>query len=201
MKGNESDYDVIIVWSRVAGSITGILLGEKGYRVLVLDRVHFPSDPLSTHFSRTPALLAFNEVGVYDEVQAAAPQATVTFNVIDGIAFVEPVDRPEDYPFFMCLRRITLDDIIVRQLTRHGWDDLELDHGFYETQQGLRFTICEEARREVLHRLLELNHQHFEEEIAHGSHEKKGRKRSGEKTYTKKRSEKKNQGSLSCFSL
>jgi 2-polyprenyl-6-methoxyphenol hydroxylase-like FAD-dependent oxidoreductase len=116
MNGNEGDYDVIIVGSRVAGSITGILLGEKGYRVLVLDRAHFPSDTLSTHFFRAPALRAFNEVGVYDEVQAAAPHATVNFNVIDGIAFAEPVDRPEDYPFYMCVRRITLDDILVRRL-------------------------------------------------------------------------------------
>ena len=112
---------------------------------------------------------------------------------------MEPVDRPEDYPFFMCVRRITLDDIIVRPLTRHGWEDPELDHGFYETQQGLRFTICEEARREELHRILELNHQRFEEEIAHGSHEKKVRKRSGEMTYTKKRSEKKEPGQFELF--
>jgi len=54
-------------------------------------------------------------VGVYDEVQAAAPHATVSFNVIDGIAFAEPVDRPEDYHFFMCVC-ITLDDILVRRL-------------------------------------------------------------------------------------
>ncbi|MFC2055482.1 NAD(P)/FAD-dependent oxidoreductase [Chloroflexota bacterium] len=116
MKGNESDYDVIIVGSRIAGSLTGILLGEKGYQVLVLDRAHFPSDTLSTHFFRAAALRAFSVVGVYDEVQAAAPHATVNFNVIDGIAFAEPVDRPEDYPFYMCVRRITLDDILVRRL-------------------------------------------------------------------------------------
>ena len=71
MKDNESDYDVITVGSRVAGSITGILLGEKGYRVLVLDRAKFPSDTLSTHFFRAPALRAFNKVEVYNEVQVA----------------------------------------------------------------------------------------------------------------------------------
>ena len=38
----------------------------------------------------------------------------------------------------------------------YGWDDLMLEHGFHETKQGLRYTISEEARREVLGRLLKL---------------------------------------------
>lgn len=41
----------------------------------------------------------------------------------------------------------------------YGWDDIDLGHGFHETKQGLRFTISEVARREVLQRLLELNHE------------------------------------------
>jgi hypothetical protein len=41
----------------------------------------------------------------------------------------------------------------------YGWDDLDLDHGFYDTPQGRRFTLCERARREALARLLKLNHE------------------------------------------
>ncbi len=41
-----------------------------------------------------------------------------------------------------------------------------MGHDFHETQQGVRFTISESARREVLGRLLELNHQRWEEEQA-----------------------------------
>ncbi|MFC1600823.1 Eco57I restriction-modification methylase domain-containing protein [Candidatus Sumerlaeota bacterium] len=55
----------------------------------------------------------------------------------------------------------------------YGWDDLDLGHGFHETKQGLRYTICEEARREILDRLLELNHQRYAEEVAAGLHAKK----------------------------
>ena len=86
-----------------------------GHRVLVLDRSTFPSDTLSTHFFRAPALRAFEQVGVFGQVQAAAPHFTVNYNVVDGIAFPEPVDRPEDYPFYLCVRRIALDDILVRR--------------------------------------------------------------------------------------
>jgi hypothetical protein len=54
----------------------------------------------------------------------------------------------------------------------YGWTDLDLGHGFHETKQGLRFTISEPARREVLGRLLRLNHERYAEEVAQGLHEK-----------------------------
>ena len=55
----------------------------------------------------------------------------------------------------------------------YGWSDLDLGHGFHETPQGVRFTISEPARREVLARLLQLNHERYEEEVKAGLHEKK----------------------------
>jgi hypothetical protein len=56
----------------------------------------------------------------------------------------------------------------------YGWTDLELGHGFHETKQGIRFTISEPARREVLQRLLKLNHERYAEEVRQGLHGKKG---------------------------
>ena len=58
----------------------------------------------------------------------------------------------------------------------YGWTDLRLEHGFHETKQGMRFTISEGARREVLDRLLELNHKRYAEEVAAGLHEKGAKK-------------------------
>jgi hypothetical protein len=54
----------------------------------------------------------------------------------------------------------------------YDWADLDLGHGFHETPQGLRFTISEAARREVLGRLLALNHERYEEEVRMGLHVK-----------------------------
>ena len=48
----------------------------------------------------------------------------------------------------------------------YGWSDLHLGHGFHETKTGARFTISESARREVLARLLKLNHERYAEEVA-----------------------------------
>lgn len=43
-------------------------------------------------------------------------------------------------------------------LACYGWQDLDPKHNFYQNERGqTRFTICTEARREVLRRLLELN--------------------------------------------
>lgn len=41
-------------------------------------------------------------------------------------------------------------------LAAYGWSDLDLGHGFHNTKQGVRFTISESARHEVLDRLLVL---------------------------------------------
>ncbi|MFZ4436845.1 MAG: Eco57I restriction-modification methylase domain-containing protein [Syntrophales bacterium] len=64
---------------------------------------------------------------------------------------------------------IEMDKAVV---SAYGWDDLNLGHGFHETNMGTRFTISEEAHREVLQRLLKLNHERHEEEVDQGLHEK-----------------------------
>ena len=55
----------------------------------------------------------------------------------------------------------------------YGWSDLDLGHGFHEAKQGVRYTIIEPARREVLARLLKLNHERYAEEKRRGLHEPK----------------------------
>lgn len=58
----------------------------------------------------------------------------------------------------------------------YGWEDLRLDHGFWETRQGMRFTVSAEARVELLDRLLELNHERYAEEVRLGLHDKKAKR-------------------------
>jgi hypothetical protein len=63
----------------------------------------------------------------------------------------------------------------------YGWTDIDLSQGFHETKQGIRYTISEAARREVLARLLRLNHERYQEEVRQGLHDKdktsKGKKK------------------------
>lgn len=67
----------------------------------------------------------------------------------------------------------------------YGWHDLSLNHDFHDTKQGLRFTISEAARREVLDRLLALNHHRYAEEVAQGLHDKKKGKGKSKKAKSK----------------
>jgi hypothetical protein len=84
-------------------------------------------------------------------------------------------DPKEHSPDLVRLRELhrEMDEAVARA---YGWDDLRLEHGFHETKQGLRYTISEHARREVLDRLLLLNHQRHEEEVKAGLFTTKGAK-------------------------
>jgi hypothetical protein len=55
----------------------------------------------------------------------------------------------------------------------YGWQDLVLDHDFWETRQGIRFTVSPDARVELLDRLLELNHARYAEEVRSGVRSRK----------------------------
>ena len=66
-----------------------------------------------------------------------------------------------------------MDEAVARA---YGWHDLKLEHGFHETKQGIRYTISERARREVLDRLLLLNHQRHAQEVEAGLAEEKAGK-------------------------
>ena len=110
-------------------------------------------------------------------------------------AFHNPDESPSG---FQDLRNLhcELDKAVV---SAYGWDDLDLGHGFHETKQGIRFTISEDARREILQRLLKLNHERYEEEVAQGLHDKKKKKTSTPRK--KKTSPAKDGGNLDLFNF
>lgn len=93
--------------------------------------------------------------------------------------FHSPDDKTED---ILTIRKlhVAMDEAVK---IAYGWVDLQLEHGFQDTKQGLRFTISEEARREVLDRLLALNHERYKEEVKQGLHDKgvKGSKKKAAK--------------------
>ena len=60
-----------------------------------------------------------------------------------------------------------LDDAVMKS---YGWEDIELNHGFYEWNGRVRFTISESTRDEIIRRLIKLNHKRYEEEIAQFMH-------------------------------
>lgn len=74
--------------------------------------------------------------------------------------------------------RLMVRDIDTTLINLYGWNDIQLRHDFYELDylpenDRVRYTIHPEARKEVLKRLLLLNHERFEEEVAKGLHKRK----------------------------
>jgi hypothetical protein len=65
-----------------------------------------------------------------------------------------PEELSADIDRFRSAQR-ELDESVLRS---YGWD-IDLEHGFYETDHGLRFTIAPAARQQVLDALMELNHR------------------------------------------
>ena len=62
-------------------------------------------------------------------------------------------------------------------LKAYGWQDIYLSHDFYEVDylqenDRVRYTISSDARKEVLKRLLKLNHEIHEQEVKAGLHVK-----------------------------
>jgi flavin-dependent dehydrogenase len=63
-----SDYDVIVVGARVAGSATAMLLARQGHSVLLVDRVAMPSDTVSTHALLRTGVLQLRRWGLLERI-------------------------------------------------------------------------------------------------------------------------------------
>jgi flavin-dependent dehydrogenase len=117
MRRMTEQFDVAIVGARVAGSVAASLLGEAGYRVLLIDATTFPSDTISTHFFRGAGLGSILErLGLVDPVLAlGSPPLTCQymFNGTDREPAVEPPQDPGSLGFALSVRRLGLDQLLL----------------------------------------------------------------------------------------
>ena len=89
-------------------------------------------------------------------------------------------DPDESSPLVQNLRDLHM-EMDKQVAVAYDWSDLNFGYDFHETKQGMRFTISEPARREILARLLKLNHERYAEEVAQGLHDKGKPKAAGRK--------------------
>ncbi|MGN6562814.1 MAG: NAD(P)/FAD-dependent oxidoreductase [Thermomicrobiales bacterium] len=115
----EEHYDVLIVGARVAGASLALLLGQHGHRVLLVDRDHFPSDTLSTHFMSARAVPLLAKLGVLAEVEAVGfRHITRTRTYVDDCMFEGPAAPRGAYS--LAPRRDVLDAILIDHARRRG---------------------------------------------------------------------------------
>lgn len=73
---------------------------------------------------------------------------------------------------FMKMRQVQVEcDTAVA--AAYGWSDITLNHGFYDLEflpenDRRRYTVCPEARKEIMTRLLKLNNDRHKQEVAAG---------------------------------
>lgn len=125
---------------------------------------------------------SLNDIGVryYEHRNSLSHTHDIGFTDVYH-AFHAPGDSPEGIQDLRNLQ-VEMDHAVT---AAYDWDDLNLEHGFHETKQGLRFTISEMARSKVLQRLLILNHERHEEEAKQGLHTKKTKRQTARKAKSK----------------
>src|SRR5256885_16721704 len=109
-----SEYDVIVVGARCAGSPLATLLARAGARVCLVDRARFPSDTPSTHMVQPTGVRILERLGVLDELLKVAPPIDHGIAVFDDVRVElngvrELVGAPA-----VNARRVTLDAILLR---------------------------------------------------------------------------------------
>jgi 2-polyprenyl-6-methoxyphenol hydroxylase-like FAD-dependent oxidoreductase len=112
------DYDAIIVGARVAGSSLATLLGRQRRRVLLVDRDRFPSDTLSTHLLKPPAVELLGRLGALGEVEASGLRRLARMRTYLGDSVLEGALHSVG-GYALCARRDHLDLVLIRHALRH----------------------------------------------------------------------------------
>lgn len=113
------EYDVVIVGGRIAGSSLALLLGERGHRVLLVDRDRFPSDTLSTHYMSPLAVPLLAQIGILADVEAAGFRRLTRSRAYIEDCVLEGPHAPRG-GYALAPRRDVLDAIAVEHAIRRG---------------------------------------------------------------------------------
>lgn len=115
-----ADYDVAIVGARVAGASLATYLARAGLSVAVVDRASFPSDTMSTHVVYPNTIARLERLNALDEILAHAPPPLYTVWHHAGEAFTAPHTPEDGRDWALCVRRITLDKILLDRARAAG---------------------------------------------------------------------------------
>lgn len=107
-------YDAVVVGARPAGATLAALLARSGWRVLLVDRSHFPSDTVSTHMIFPDTLDLLDRLGVMQRLRAGHDIRLLKFSWrglgYDVAGSFSPVGG---YDRGACIRRIVLDQALI----------------------------------------------------------------------------------------
>jgi 2-polyprenyl-6-methoxyphenol hydroxylase-like FAD-dependent oxidoreductase len=121
-----SDYDVIVVGGRLAGSATALLLARAGLRVAVVERAAVGTDTVSTHALMRAGVLQLHRWGVLPAVQAAGtPPVRRTLFHYPGQTVQVSIRPSPGVEALLAPRRTVLDPILLgaaQDAGAHLWE-------------------------------------------------------------------------------
>ncbi len=123
-----TQYDVIVVGARCAGSPTAMLLARQGHRVLLVDRVRVPSDVVSTHLIHPQGVARLEAWGLLDRVVATGCPPIDTYNYDFGPLTIAGSPGTPAHPVAYGPRRTVLDKLLVDAAAEAG---AEVREGFH----------------------------------------------------------------------
>lgn len=119
-------YDAIIVGARCGGAPLAMLLARAGCKVLLVDRMTFGDDALSTHFVKRPANLLLQQWGLLDQVLAkGTPRIDNLTMESDGVRLQGAAAAIGGVDFETSPRRYLLDKILVEAAIAAGAETRE----------------------------------------------------------------------------
>ncbi len=85
------------------------------------------------------------------------PHYTCGITIQDTASYLMPGNRRRYLFRNYSLEAFSMDCAI---LACYGWQDIDLQHNFYQDERGqIRYMVSDIARREILVRLLRINHE------------------------------------------
>jgi flavin-dependent dehydrogenase len=109
------EFDVVVVGARLAGCAVAAPLARAGRRVLVIDKMRFPSDQLSTHVLMPAGTSELAKMGALPRILALNPSRVRYVRLeVEGIVCHERVRPAEDgLDFGVCVPRDLQDEQLV----------------------------------------------------------------------------------------
>jgi menaquinone-9 beta-reductase len=154
--GGAERVDVVVVGARLAGCAIAAPLARAGRRVLLIDRMGFPSDQLSTHVLMPAGTSELAQIGALPGILALNPSRVRNIRVeVDGVLCAERLRPAADgIDFGVCVPRDLQDVELVRAVRAQGAEvrerctvsDLRWDAG---RVSGLSYRDAEGSEREV----------------------------------------------------
>jgi uncharacterized protein (DUF433 family) len=154
--------NIHFLWAQKYGNTLGSTFRYSPSKVF--ENFPFPSGNYSTLEEKMLLLLEKRE-SLLNQKKIGLTQLYNEFHNSNKIS--EDID-------FLRLAHCELDKEVLRL---YNWQDIDLKYNFYNIDylpdnDNIRYTIHFEARKEILNRLLKLNHERFEEEALKGLHKK-----------------------------